>query len=181
MQARFSGDDAGLRSAVAFVNALDSDAEFWAGIIAHPAFAFATITPAMIAARLRGERRPIFVQLWKPRFERRLAYVNTVAVTNPHDPFRLHYHVAFLANSPAQKVNTIVHEYIHNVDDHDHDPGEQMGHGDNDWRGKENSPPYWIGEWAQDLYELRAGVAAALAPAAPIGPTEVHADEEVAG
>lgn len=169
MRAVFVGKDPGLCEAAAAITALGERADFWAAIRAHGAFAFSTIAPDAIVSRLQAETRPIRVLLWQPRPERAGDYRNTVAVTNPDEPFVLHYHVAFLGNSVGQKINTIVHEFIHNVDDHDYDPGEQMGHGDNDWHGKEESAPYWIGGLAQRLWETdHPTVAPAIAPAAPV-------------
>ena len=177
MRAIFSGGDAGLAEAVASITALTGRAEFWAGILAHGPFALATIDPTEIVRRLQAETQPLRVVLWRPRFSRREFYASTVAVTNPKEPFVLHYHVAFLSNSVGQKINTIVHEFIHNVDDHDGDPGEQMGHGDNDWHGKENTAPYWIGASAQRLYEADHPAAPAQpSPAAPVR-AEVFEDE----
>lgn len=177
MRAEFKGNDPGLTAAAAVMTALTDRADFWDGIRAHGPFDLATISADAIVQRLQSEKRPIRVVLWKPRASRREFYKNTVAVTNPHEPFVLHYHVAFLSNSIGQKINTIVHEFIHNVDDHDDDPGEQMGHGDNAWQGKDNTAPYWIGGFAQRLYEAaHPAVATQPNPAAPIE-AEVFDDE----
>jgi hypothetical protein len=180
LKAIFTGDDPGLRAAAAFIDTLGANAAFWDGILGHGPFDFATISPDRIIQRLQAEGHAITVVLWHPRAPRRKFYANTVAVTNPKEPYVLHYHTAFLTNSVGQKVNTIIHEYIHNIDDHDGDPGEQMGHGDNDWRGKDNSPPYWIGGFAQKLWE--AGQVSAEPAAAPATPVvaDVFADEAVA-
>jgi hypothetical protein len=169
MRAEFKGDDPGLAAAAGAITALTDRADFWDGIVAHGPFDRATISADEIARRLRAETHAICVVLWKPRAPRREFYKNTVAVTNPKEPFVLHYHVAFLGNSIGQKIN--------NVDDHDGQPGEQMGHGDNDWHGKENTAPYWIGEFAQRLYEVAHP--AALARPCPPAPVEadVFADE----
>lgn len=178
MRAEFKGDDPGLAAAAAAITALTDRTDFWDGIAAHGAFDCVTISADSIARRLQAETRMIRVLLWKPRAPRRAFYKNTVAVTNPKEPFVLHYHMAFLSNSVGQKINTIVHELIHNVDDHDGQPGEQMGHGDNDWHGKENTAPYWIGEFAQRLYEAaHPALAAQSCPAAPVE-AEVFADEQ---
>ena len=177
MRAEFKGDDPGLAAAAESITALAMRDDFWDGIRAHGPFDFAMIDAAEITRRLQAEAHTIRVVLWKPRLSRRSFYQNTVAVTNPGEPFVLHYHAAFLGNSVGQKINTIVHEFIHNVDDHDGQPGEQMGHGDNDWRGKENSAPYWIGEYAQRFYEAaHPAVAAQPYPAAPVD-AEVFEDE----
>lgn len=177
MRAVFGGNDPGLCEAAAAITALGERTDFWDAIRAHGSFAFSTISPDEIVRRLQVETRPIRVFLWQPRPDRAEDYRNTVAVTNPDEPFVLHYHVAFLSNSVPQKINTIVHEFIHNVDDHDNDPGEQMGHGDNDWRGKADSAPYWIGGLAQRLYEANNHTESpALAPAAPVR-AQVFEDE----
>ena len=177
MRAEFKGDDPGLAAAAASITALAERADFWDGIRAHGPFDLATISADAIARRLQAETCTIRVKLWTPRASRIAFYQNTVAVTNPHEPFVLHYHMAFLSNSVGQKINTIVHEFIHNVDDHDGQPGEQMGHGDNDWHGKENTAPYWIGEYAQRLYEAaHPALSPQPCPAAPVE-AEVFEDE----
>jgi hypothetical protein len=178
MRAVFTGDDPGLAAAATAITALTGRADFWDGIRTHGSFDLATIDAAEIARRLQAETRTIRVVLWKPRASRRAFYQNTVAVTNPKEPFVLHYHIVFLRNSVGQKINTIVHEYIHNIDDHDGQAGEQMGHGDNDWQGKDNTAPYWIGGFAQRLYE-EAHPAFAPQPS-PLAPVEADVFDDEA-
>lgn len=52
---------------------------------------------------------------------------------------------------PSRVANTIIHETIHNLDRKREDAS--FGHGNNSSAGKENSAPYWIGDWAQTVYE----------------------------
>lgn len=181
MRARFDGSDTGLRAAAGYLDTLDASEDFWAAIANHDAFDFATITSAQVAQRIRDCENVMEVRLWTPSPARALGYRNTVAVTDPDQPFVLFYHTKFLRNSIGRKVNTIVHEFVHNVDNNDDDPGEQMGHGDNDWRDKQNSAPYWIGNHAQTTYEQQADGEAGKNAEPPLefGVTRVESDEIV--
>ncbi len=49
----------------------------------------------------------------------------------------------------SEIVNTIVHECVHAVDAAL--TNVSFGHGDNNWRGKGNSAPYWIGNLAESI------------------------------
>lgn len=152
MQVVFTGDDPGLATAAEFVTALWLREEFWTAIEQRGSFDRATIPAAAIVARLRPSRATYTVKLWTPTPDAKDSYRNTVALTDTDYPFTLFYHDRFLGNPPEAKVNTIVHEFIHNIDNTDGDPGEQMGHGDNDWHGKQDTAPYWIGMLAEKLF-----------------------------
>ncbi len=166
MQVIYSGKDNGLKKAAAFVNELITDGDLWDRIIAHGKFDRALIDPNTIVDRLKAGPTELHVQdLKAPRWKRWTIYRRTVAVVDPTHPARFSYHRKFRRNSVGQKVNTILHEYVHIVDNSDADEGEQMGHGDNSSVGKENTAPYWIGSEAQRIYETKSGEMAAAPPA----------------
>lgn len=162
MKASFTGKDEGLRAAVQFVNEkLNGDERFWQTIREKPAFDFATIGSPEVERRIRSIDSTITIRLWKPSILLIWKYWDTVAVTDGRYPRTLLYHKKFLGNDIGSKVNTIVHEFVHNVDVFDDgDPDEQMGHGDEDPTGKENSAPYWIGGLAERFYRESRGSAA---------------------
>jgi hypothetical protein len=170
MEATFGGSDTGLKDAVAYVASLDSDQRFWDLIRSKTDYDYATVDGAEIASRLQAPNPPITIRLWKPSPLRAWGYRNTVAVTDSRNhPHVLFYHTKFLGNDTGSKVNTIVHEYVHNVDLlDDGDVDEQMGHGDNNWRGKGDSPPYWIGRQAESLYNEATGRVPLVEPAEAI-------------
>ena len=161
MKATFAGRDAGLIEAVKYVNeTLNQDETFWKGIREKPQFDFATIPSGEVERRVRAIDSTIIVKLWKPDWWQAWRYTNTVAVTDARLPRTLLYHTRFLGNDVGSKVNTIVHEFVHNVDAFDDGSAdEQMGHGDNDPTGKQDSAPYWIGNWAEKLYRQMKGLA----------------------
>jgi hypothetical protein len=153
MKADFSGTDAGLAAAVSYVGALDADADFWRQVREKRRYTFATIAPAEVERRLRASPSTIKILLWTPKPADADRYKKTVAVTDSKFPRTLFYHTKFLGNDVGDKVNTIVHEFVHNVDAFDDgNAGRQMGHGGNSSRGKKDSAPYWIGGLAERIY-----------------------------
>ncbi len=154
MRASFTGQDSGLRVAAAYINdRLNVDESFWRRIRTKPKFDNATISSAEIERRLRTANSTITIQLWKPKPSHADMYKNTIALVDSGHPRKLFYHTKFVDRAVGQKVNTIVHEYVHSVDAFDDgDPGRQMGHGDNSARGKGDTAPYWIGDLAERIY-----------------------------
>jgi len=154
MKIVFNGDHSGMKKAVAFANALGGNAAFWDEVSRKtPPFSHTSMRPAEVAARIRDAHRTVTVQLWTPSLLKKPFYRNTVAFFDGDDPDTLFYHTAFLTNSVGEMVNTVVHEYIHAIDD----DGE-FGHGDNSPGGKEQSVPYWIGDLAEKHYNVNAGL-----------------------
>ena len=160
MKATFAGDDPGLTEAVKYVNEiLNPDESFWRQIREKAKFDYATIPSTEVERRVRLIDSIMKVKLWKPSWWLAWKYTKTVAVTDSAYPRTLLYHSKFIGNDVGSKVNTIVHEFIHNVDVFDDgDKTEQMGHGDNDPTGKEDSAPYWIGGLAERLFLESKGV-----------------------
>lgn len=150
MKAVYAGAETKIIDACAFTNSLAANPAFWEAIRAKAQFDYTDLSPAEIARRLREADATITVKLWKPPFGR---YRNTVAVTDRRHPHTLFYNQNKLHRSTADIVNTIVHEYVHNVDyfADGHDQIE-FGHGSQVATAKEESAPYWIGELAETLY-----------------------------
>ena len=63
------------------------------------------------------------------------------------DPNSIYINTAKLDRSLGSVVATLLHEFIHMVDNYD--TLHSYGHGDNSARGKQNTAPYWIDNLAQ--------------------------------
>ena len=138
---------ANLSAAVTYANRLAASEEFWADIAAKPAFDFTTLTPAEVADRLRASSSTVTVKLYRARWPA------TIAATDPDNPHTIFYSKSKTGRPVADMVNTLVHEFVHNVDYFD-DGNEaiEMGHGDNSATDKSDSAPYWIGGLAERHY-----------------------------
>jgi|GEM_PF-1755944 hypothetical protein len=157
MKISYEGDNAKLRAAAAYVNVLAANESFWKEIREKDSFTHTELSPVQIAHRIRSGSTTMNVRVWSPNLLQQFTYRNTVAFTDPGAPQVLFYHDKFLGNDIAEMVNTLTHEYIHDIDGHsDGSPMTDMGHGDNSPKGKENSAPYWIGDLAEKFYRLTA-------------------------
>jgi hypothetical protein len=75
-------------------------------------------------------------------------------------------------------VNTIVHEFVHNVDMFDDGrPGIGMGHGSNSSVGKQDSAPYWIGGLAGRYHRAAQNLPVEVVEDEPYEHEETGADE----
>lgn len=171
MKTAYAGSESRIIDACAYVDTLASNSHFWDAIRTHPKFDFTDLTPTEIERRLREANATITVKLWKPHFGR---YSRTVAVTDSRYPRTVFYNQNKLNRGVANIVNTIVHEYVHNVDYFD-DGNMQIeyGHGSQSAVGKSNSAPYWIGDLAERIYASEKSV-----PKADLEPLE-HEEIEV--
>lgn len=155
MKISYEGKNANLRAAAAYVNALEANESFWKEIREKDSFTHTELSPAQIEQRIKAGSAIMKVRVWSPNLRQKFFYRNTVAFTDAGTPHVLFYHDKFLANDIAEMVNTLVHEYIHDVDGHsDGSPRTDMGHGGDSPKGKENSAPYWIGDLAEKYYRL---------------------------
>jgi hypothetical protein len=117
-----------------------------------PRFTSDGATPSIIAEILRKSPVTITVHIGKPknRFSRALGW------TYPGDPQNVYLNVRRLDRAPDDIARTLVHEWVHATDDiHP----LNFHHGNNNWKGKGNTAPYWIDELAgQFLAKLVEGV-----------------------
>ena len=153
MKIAYDGANANLAAAAAFVNQLGSNERFWELVRSKTDYSHTTVDGGEIEARLRGNSQAMTVKLWQPKLYQRFAYRNTVAFADDSHPHVLFYHDKFIGNSVGEMVNTLVHEYIHDADD-----DGVFGHGNNKPAGKDDSPPYWIGNEAERLYNETNGL-----------------------
>ncbi|MGY3088411.1 hypothetical protein ACVWYF_001444 [Hymenobacter sp. UYAg731] len=143
-------------SACAQANGLLQDPAFFAGIAAHPSFDEdaggppTRVGPAQIAAFMQQLPLAFSVSLFTPRGPiQRIKYFKTQAYTDPGQPDTLFLNSRWLAQKTppmAEIAATIIHECVHAADEAD--PVHDFGHGDNSSVGKQNTAPYWIGNYA---------------------------------
>ena len=124
---------------------------FWEGIASHPEFDYTNLSSGEIARRLRACSKVVRVQ------HHRFDSAKTVAVTDPGWPYRIYYssRKEHLNRTESQKVNTLVHEFVHNVDLFDDGTKADFTHSDSGpVSEKQGTAPYWIGDLAQSIWEL---------------------------
>ena len=160
MRASYTGANQQLRTAAAYVNTLDSEESFWRQIREKADFTRSNLRSVEIETRLRSSDLEVKIELWTPKPHQKKRYRKTVAVTRSSAPNTLFYHTRFLALTDiGDKVNTIVHEYVRNVDNGDDgQPRAQTGHGDDRAAVKGHSAPYWIGNLAERTYRRARGI-----------------------
>lgn len=153
---RFSYDNTnvGLKMAIEFCDSLAENSDFWDKIAQQGTFDFTEVSAQQISQTLRSCPNIVDVLHWYPGFVRSNGlYRRTTAITKFKQPYTILYHTRFLSNSVAQKVNTLAHEFVHNVDYHaDGSNRIDYGHGDQVSVGKGNSAPYAIGKIAENFY-----------------------------
>lgn len=110
-------------------------------------FDMATASPAYIARKLKSERNHTVctVRLYSKRFSKALAFFDA------RYPGSIFINEAKLGRSDGSVVATIIHEWVHLVDNND--PEESFGHGSNSSKGKQNTAPYWIDNLAQSMID----------------------------
>ncbi len=176
----YQGADTGLRQAADFCNALYQSQEFWDRIAAIGTFDESAIPATQIVSKLRSCGSVTEIRHWKPGFFNSLRYRKTVALTDPDRAYLIAYHTRFLGNPVARKVNTLVHEHVHNVDFFSDGNGSiEYGHGDQSSDGKQNTAPYRIGAIAQQFYEAANPASAAKAMAEPAPAEECRFGQDV--
>jgi hypothetical protein len=152
----YQGGNANLSAAVGFANTEAFARELWERITERKThFYNTTLSVAEILQRLKACSTTIRVEHWTPTGLNAARYRSTPALTSTDRPFAIRYHTRFLSNSSARMVNTIAHEFIHNVDYHwDRDLRADYTHrGQRPGGANEESAPYWIGNVAQELWE----------------------------
>lgn len=161
MQVASTTDWPNVATACEQANGLLHNPAFFAAIAAHPAFdqdahgtpATATATPAQIATLMQGLDLTFHVNVFTPRGPlQRIKYFKTQAYTDPAQPDTLFLNSRWLAQqdpSMAEMAATIIHECVHAANATD--PAHEFGHGDNSSAGKQNTAPYWIGNYAYSL------------------------------
>jgi hypothetical protein len=152
----YSGDDPGLTAACAFVNLLSSNEEFWSKIVAHGRFDHTPYSGAEIASLMRAHTKTVEVRLYRKWIG--LLHRNTNAYVDPEVSGVIFYNERKLWRGKADKVCTLVHEFVHVVDhDESGKPGADFTHSGQRESGNANAAPNWIGALAQTYYPASAG------------------------
>lgn len=127
---------------------LKGDYRFYEKIKAKPTpFDMSTATPKQIAEFLQENYGVLKceVHLYHKKFTRALAYFDR------RYPNRIYINTAKLNRTDGSVIATIVHEWVHLVDEWI--KNHRFGHGDNSAAGKQNTAPYWIDNVAQAIVD----------------------------
>ncbi|HVK82087.1 MAG TPA: hypothetical protein VM915_15905 [Verrucomicrobiae bacterium] len=155
MRFHYNRLDRNLVDAVAYANSLERKDAFWDAIALRGGFDESALNGARIAALLRAPYPTVTVRL------QIFPSLKTNAATDPNHPWQIFYARFKRGRSVASIVNTLVHEFVHNVDMFgDGARGIDFGHGNQSSVGKEETAPYWIGDLAERIYRAETGQAA---------------------
>lgn len=108
---------------------------------------FTNATPSQIANSIMNCDRELYVQLYWPNIFQRNRKAN--AYTDIRYPNYIFLNMIKADNDYPSLAATLIHECVHVADYYDQNL--IYNHGDNNWRGKENSPPYWIDNLAYNM------------------------------
>jgi hypothetical protein len=144
----YGGDDAGLHEAVAFANELNFMDGFWQTVADYPDFTYTDLSSSEIVRRMRAVTRDVAVQHY-------FRDNSAIAATRSGSPFTIFYNTKFIGRGPALKSNTLVHEFVHNVDWFgDGDRDLEYTHPRRHTSARPRSAPYQIGRIAQDWWDM---------------------------
>lgn len=152
MQFTYSGTNQKLSDAAAFANNLPEG--FWDAVASEGSYTNTSLTPEQIRDKLKACEDTVEVRDWTPETHEADDYEDTIAVVRPSLKNVILYHSKFIGRTTAQKVNTLVHEFVHVVDCfHDDDDDWNYTHSGQSPDGNEQSAPYRIGDIAEAYYE----------------------------
>ncbi|RYD58294.1 MAG: hypothetical protein EOP56_05060 [Sphingobacteriales bacterium] len=139
----YKGSDEALQQAVASVNALFLDTDFYNTISRHRDFDLADISPLNLSLLIRSTRMDMKIEFYYSLypFSKALSFDDE---TNPQTIWLNKWNLNRTAGSLA---NTLMHQCIHAINNRHRQ--HYFGHGDNEVAGKENTAPYWIASLAQ--------------------------------
>lgn len=149
MKVSYTGPLQRLRKAAMYVNTLDGDEQFWKNIRDTNKFTYTELSSKEIERRIRSSTSTVNVKLHKFDDEK------TVAATDPKYRHTIYYsnRNMHINRSIANMINTLVHEFVHNVDLFDDgEAASQMGHPQESTPTRVESAPYWIGDIAERRY-----------------------------
>jgi hypothetical protein len=135
-----------VKNAVGKANELLASPLFYEGIKKQSKFDLANTTPAVIADLLKNTSLEFLVEIYYPNLFQSIKYRKTLAFTDARFPNTLFLNFKKLNREVEAIAATIIHESIHSLDDAA--DTYTFGHGNNSSVGKENTAPYWIGNYA---------------------------------
>jgi hypothetical protein len=144
---KYSGSYSNVNMAVKMANNLLNNNNFYQLIRTYQRFDMSDVTNDMIAALMkRHSTLTITVKTYKPWWP----WSKAVAMFKPSEPHTVYLSSRRLNRSAASVVGSLLHEYVHLVDNLYSE--YSFGHGSNSKYGKENTAPYAIGTMAYQFY-----------------------------
>ncbi len=117
MEVFYDNDDAGLKEAALWVSDNWNNDALWDEFLSLGPFTHTEVNVEEIVGYMRSCPNNIEVQHFTPTTQRdKKKYKKTVAYVTSGSPFKVFYHTKFLNRTVSQKVDTIVHEFVHLVD-----------------------------------------------------------------
>lgn len=116
---------------------------FLAKVASYQGYTHTKLNGAEIADKLRA-LKPVVIRTYKTKSKSS----PTVAYRTGREPQSLYFNTHKQPRKLHSNVNTAIHEASHTVG---------LSHlckwpcSSNDWRGKQNSPPYWVGKAAEEF------------------------------
>jgi hypothetical protein len=144
MRFTYNGTDTGLTEAAAFAEVLSNDAAFWTEAESLGPFKQTDVAADEIVRRLKTSTQVISIHHYTADGN------DTVAATDRRYKNKIWYSDRHIGNSVAEKVNTLVHEFVHCVDYWgDGDTGIEYSHSADPSPDRPRSAPYAIGNLAE--------------------------------
>lgn len=147
MQVVYDGKNEKVKECVEFINDLFDSDFFYKSVADKDSFTHTDYEPSIVAALMKEDGNQTIVKLYKS-FN---PWTKANAYVSPKYRNTLFLNTRKLWRNNEDIINTIVHECVHVVDFSENGKTD-FGHGDNYSNGKENSAPYWIGEFAKKIY-----------------------------
>lgn len=140
-----------VKEAVALAESILQSDEFYESIASKSEYDMADISPKELADTIKDFDEPANIKVRKLGL---LAYGTTMGDTFTINVRKLVTWRGIPKRSIPSLVGTIIHEYIHVVDNN---VEASFGHGNNKPTGKENTAPYYIGRRGVEFANLKIG------------------------
>ena len=137
-----------IKTAVCCANSIFKDPQFYNAIKAHQRFEMTELSPSLIADLIYKSDQTMRVLMY-------IASPRVHGYEDSHNPDLIHINVFRSDWTISSIINTMVHQAVHAVN-YEH-PGLNFGHGDRNGMGKENTAPYWIASWAEEMITGKPG------------------------
>lgn len=143
----YNGNFENVRRATKLANKLLDNNNFYQIIRSADRFDMSNVTNDMVASLMkRHNKLDITVKTYKPWWP----WSKAVAMFKPSEPHTVYLSSRRLNRSAASVVGSLMHEYVHLVDNLYSE--YSFGHGSNYKHGKEHTAPYAIGTMAYQFY-----------------------------
>lgn len=145
---RYIGCHDNVRRACKLANNLKSNNNFYQLLRNYQRFDMANVTNEMVAALLKNHAKlDVEVKTYKPWWP----WSKAIAMFKPSKPHTVYLNARRLNRSDASIVGSLIHEYVHLVDNLYKE--YSFGHGSNSKKGKEHTAPYAAGRLSNQFYE----------------------------